>query len=582
MNRYVSLSASQRGFPWKYFGVLLCFLGIHAYLVLAGHHEEMAGTLHRHIANEMDLVAMMTREAATRNDLTTLEALLLQWGEHHNLVVEISAVAPNGFVLAHYRRDKTATRTLDHRQTIDDGKKPLFTLTIRHDLDQVDHAVNRMGGHLAISSLLLMLSLGVVLWWIQRREAVMPLEQEIQQRREIEMVLAEAKALAEAASQAKSAFLAAMSHEIRTPMNIVIGMSDVLLDTDLSDEQRRYVEMLKSSGRNLLLLINDILDLSKIEANKLTLAPEPVEVRALAREVTEMFRVLAVGKQIDLTMEIDERVPEWIEADPLRLRQCLTNLVSNAVKFTEFGQVRIEIGVSGEEWLRFAVQDHGIGILEEHLHRIFEMFTQSDTGISRRFGGTGLGLSLTDRLVRLMGGRIGVESVYGHGSCFHFTIPLKPTGRPERRTLSRLSEERVRPLKILLVEDVAENRELIQAYLAKTPHRLTEAKDGVEALEQIEHHAFDLVLMDIEMPRLNGLEATRRIRAWERGGDRTPVIILALSAHTLDGEARACLEAGCDGHLGKPINKRILLTALRQQGEKLNSGEEKDDKSFSE
>ncbi|MEO5349874.1 MAG: MASE1 domain-containing protein [Magnetococcus sp. YQC-3] len=399
---------------------------------------------------------------------------------------------------------------------------------------------------------------------------------DITPQKEAQAELLRAKEQAEAANRAKTDFLAAVSHEIRTPLNIILGMSDMVLETRLSREQKDYLLMLKSSGSDLLQLINNILDLSKVEENRLLIPEEPVALRKEAEEVVEMLQILASKKGLSLELRMDPRLPEWILSNALRLRQCLFNVISNAVKFTEYGWVVVDIGQNDAQppALQCTVSDSGIGIRTEDLAKIFEKFTQSDSGISRRFGGTGLGLPLTRELLEKMGGQIWVESEFGRGSQFHLVLPLRaaPEVAIQQQPLTGIPQHTEQgeehPLRILLVEDVEENRALIRIYLSKTSHHLTLACNGAEGLRHVQGEAFDLVLMDIEMPVLNGMQATTLIRQWEEETHRKPLTIVALSAHTMKGDAERCCAAGFDDYLSKPISKQTLLAALARHSKR--------------
>jgi len=530
--------------------------------------------------------------------------------------------------------------------------------------------------------------------------------------------LKRAKEIADAANRAKSEFLANMSHEIRTPMNAIIGMADLLAETRLSREQRNYVDVFKNAGENLLALIEDILDLSKIEADKLTLNHEPFDLETLLDKEIDLMATRALKKGLEPILRIGPEAPLAVVGDPQRLYQILTNLVGNAIKFTERGQVILTVDNDPERpepgCLRFAVTDTGIGIAPHQQQQIFQAFTQADGAITRRYGGTGLGLTISRRLVELMGGRIGLESQPGQGSTFYFTLRLKLAppatraeppfapildgwrtlvvddvpinrqivaelltlagarveqadtvataqaalqqaragGRPyallvldsqmpeghgldlldalgrkpddlelavillgsgERRCyeLAETAGGRIvcvmKPIKrrilwaavqqlaacvsgvqpavsvprtrarllpgdhpgqdglsILIADDAPDNLMLIRAYLKRTPHRLDTAENGAIAVERFQNGYYDLVFMDVQMPIMDGYTATRLIRDWERAEGRSPTPIIALTANALKEDEQRSLDAGCVGHLTKPIRKGMFLAALQQ------------------
>lgn len=379
-----------------------------------------------------------------------------------------------------------------------------------------------------------------------------------------------AKEAAESASRAKSQFLANMSHEIRTPMNGIMGMTELLMKSGLTPRQHHFAATIKSSTDTLLAIINDILDFSKIEAGYLKLEKIPFHLHQILEQLVEIYAEPAKWKEISLNLEMAGEIPCWVEGDSVRLRQVLQNLISNAIKFTENGSIEIRVTAveTGAELntLKFEVKDSGIGISQEVLQSIFDRFSQADGSTTRRFGGTGLGLAISKQLVELMGGNIGVESSPGSGSLFWFTVNLRNFNKSAEEEASNRSfcaaDLASKPARILVVEDSIVNQEVCCELLTCLGHTAIATNDGKSALDILKQQDFDLVLMDCQMPIMDGYEATRLYREWEeqQGLDRRPVI--ALTGNAMEYDRQVCLDAGMDDYLSKPFNLTRLSDML--------------------
>ncbi|MDK3016808.1 ATP-binding protein [Pseudodonghicola flavimaris] len=401
-------------------------------------------------------------------------------------------------------------------------------------------------------------------------EMVVAVERDVTEAKQHQEEMALARLAAEEGARAKAEFLATMSHEIRTPLNGVIGMADLLAETGLSQDQGVYTDTIRSSAQALLTIINDVLDLSRLDARKMTLSPVDFSLSSCIEEPVRLLRPQCRNKGLALKLDFQGDGPDRLHGDDGRLRQVLLNLIGNAIKFTEEGQVAVRVINRAHEAgsdLTIEVEDTGIGIPEDKQELIFERFSQADASTTRQFGGTGLGLTISRMLIETMGGTISVRSAPGQGSCFRLHLLLPPAEQEVVSDLSAvpLSEAELHAAlegrRILAAEDAEVNRTLIRKYLKGFSVELSFAHDGRAAVDKTLEDRPDLVLMDMSMPELNGIEATRRIRA---EADHQPVII-ALTANAFDSDRAACLEAGMDGFLSKPVRRAELLSGMARQ-----------------
>ncbi len=518
--------------------------------------------------------AMLGSAAAARVDLAALQAVptsLLPRNPQVELLAEAYLDQAEGRgaqafqKLDAWRRTDRAQTEQAHARSVAEMSAALESeLRVKRDESRRLSAEVELNRQLArasgvIALLLAALVAGGVTWAVYQRR--------------ISLSLREAQHRAEAASEAKSAFLAVMSHELRTPLNGMLGLAQALRSEHPDGHQREQIDLILDSGDTLLVLLNDILDLSKIEAGKLEIAPTAGDLVATCSRLIGGYQPTARDKGIDLSFRVEGIAPGLVMFDAVRVRQCLTNLVSNALKFTNGGRVDVTLScgpdlASGRQRVQLKVSDTGIGMSEATQAKLFRAFTQADASTTRTFGGTGLGLNITRRLVEMMGGEIRVESEEGHGSTFTIEIladaaPAVATDDQPARALQPLEPAfaALQGSRVLVVDDHPVNRRVIRLFLTPFDCELIEAQNGREALDALDGNAVDIVLMDVNMPVMDGLEATRRLRADPRFAD-LPVI--ALTADVMSAQIKTCLAAGADAHVAKPIDLRSLLSIMDQ------------------
>ena len=498
-----------------------------------------------------------------RRDLERLRALDVEGGvDSHVALVEAELLFAQGRSTEAYQ----VLRTYQRERDVQTSQR--FSAGIRQVTGDIQEQLDRRRQQLDTARANTELQRTVIRWqnWIVGIGVVFMLSALLtliwQWRQATE--LQSARRRAEDANRAKSEFLANMSHEIRTPLNGVVAMADALAQSDLNADEHDMVEVIRSSGATLERLLSDILDSARIESGQVTIEPAPFHLGRAVHDVAALWRIPAEAKGVAVVAHVDPALDRLVDGDVVRVRQVLTNLVSNALKFTAAGQVTVTVEPGGAGDVRFTVADTGVGFDEQQKARIFGRFQQADGSITRRFGGTGLGLAISRDLVELMGGRLECDSIPGKGSRFWFAIALPPVqGTVEpAEAVQPVADVREQPLRVLLADDHPANRKVIEIMLGATAMELVAVEDGAQALETFKRESFDLVLMDMQMPVMDGLTATAAIRAFEAQSGRAPTPILMLTANAMAEHVEAGRAAGADGHLTKPLTLAALFDGI--------------------
>ena len=556
-------------------GLLLCLVTVHSHKEQQLTGQVLAGREAREKAEAGRRASVLEMETIFR---TSLVGIIL--------VRDGSIVNANDRASEMFGYSREAIRSLDIRHFFTGRRsfrrfvRRYLRLLIDSDVEQVEYQLKKKDGSVFPCTLS-----GKAVNPANLAQGTVWVLEDISRRKEAERELEQAKAAAEAASVAKSEFLANMSHEIRTPMNGIIGLSNILLREPITDSQREHLELIQRSAIRLMTIINDILDFSKLEAGRFELEQRPFSLRELLREVIRPMEPTAQRKNLQVKLSIEPEVPDLVVGDQTKLMQVLTNLIDNSLKFTKKGFVSVTVSKQlsngkSEGKLQFEVADTGIGIVPAYQSKVFESFTQADSSHSRRFGGTGLGLSITKGLVQLMDGNIWFDSEPDMGTRFYFTLPcLTPSSSAQKA----LHDERVERMddgklllgggrRILVAEDEYINKILIRTLLKQAGYHVTVVQNGREAVDAWRGGIFDAILMDIQMPAMDGYEAVARIREAEGEGEHIPVI--AMTANAMSGDRDKCLSAGMDDYIAKPIDGRAVLYLLQRYLSE--SGEEAD------
>ena len=566
--KHITYKTNKKALTYFMLALLVLFLVIN-FLVISQQRALLISEHERFVNAEINIFSKLTQTSLITKDYANIEESVSDWGEDSRSIVSITVTSHNNFVIASYTRSEPSEHSASFSRTLNYGNENSSLLNVTISQDDMHNALISIATKLIASTIVLIVFFGFLLWKMLLKTAINPLQQEITQHQLTARQLTEAKALAEKANKSKSEFLANMSHEIRTPMNGVLGMLSLLLDTELTDKQRDFTKTAYNSGDTLLIILNDILDFSKIEANKLDIETAAFNPYELLEETITLMATPAQTKNLELAFEIDPDTPVQLLGDAGRIRQILTNLISNAIKFTEQGEVLVTTHTQVNQdktsaSITIKVQDTGIGISKENQNNIFNAFEQADGSTTRVYGGTGLGLSISKKLCELMGGNMLLEHSSSRGSLFSFTLPFEISQSTETTPAS--TDKSLIGKNILIVDDNNTNRKILEHLGEQWELKCSSADSAKAALAQIakahqNNQPFDIIITDMMMPEINGNELTELIKSDPRN-QNTPIILLTSIPPDRKSDNKQINEKLFDDILMKPAKQSLLFDAL--------------------
>ncbi len=578
----MSISSRYHKTQLKLLGIVLLiisiFMSVIFYITITQEEKKLLQEEKNKLYLEVDLISGFIHESMLKHDYVEVKNFLEEWSRGKEYIISLQATLKNGFLLVDYRsKDMNQGKILKVQRDISFKNNNIQILIIK-DISVIKNLVNRLQLNMIYISIFIVISLGFLLWLILTKIAIKPMNDEIElqtlelKKLNVSLEIAKNNAqnaakIAQDANKAKSEFLANMSHEIRTPMNAVLGFAELLYNHPLNEKQTEYTKGIQLAGKNLLNIINDILDLSKIESGNMNISVESVNIYDIIGELKALFAIKANEKNINLVFDIEQNIPKGLLLDETRVKQIMFNLLGNAIKFTSTGYVKLKCYLTDSATdesiveLNIVVEDTGIGIPQNQQKIIFEPFRQQNGQNTRQYGGTGLGLSITHKVVQLLSGKISLQSIQGKGSIFSVVIPsisVATFAVDKKRSTNKEYEYNLKKSTILLVEDVVTNREIVKGYLENQSITILEAQNGQEGVDLAISLHPDLILMDIQMPIMDGYTAIDILKYNPTTKD---IPIVALTASTMSSD-EAKIRSICDGYLRKPVSRDELMEEL--------------------